>query len=164
LFKRLAVKGRKEIAMSSSQEKETPKKKEKEKEPDITFFHPELFEVPADGSPSLLKGYKCKKCGQIDFPKISPCPSCWGEEFEMIPLSRRGKLYAATDIFIGQAGMETPYIFGYIDLPENVRIFAQLEGSPGTYKCDDEVEVTAGPIRMNRDGLPITSYKFRKVS
>jgi benzoylsuccinyl-CoA thiolase BbsA subunit len=139
------------------------KKKKKEKEPDITFFHPDLLEVPEDGSPPYLKGYKCKKCGQLDFPKVSPCPNCWGEDFEMIPLSRKGNLYAYSDIYIGQAGMETPYIFGYIDLPENIRIFAQLEGKPGTYKCDEEVELTVGTIRMNMDGLPITSYKFKKA-
>jgi benzoylsuccinyl-CoA thiolase BbsA subunit len=81
----------------------------------------------------------------------------------MIPLSRKGNLYAYSDIYIGQAGMETPYIFGYIDLPENIRIFAQLEGKPGTYKCDEEVELTVGTIRMNMDGLPITSYKFKKA-
>ncbi len=140
------------------------KKKKKEKEPDITFFHPDLLEVPEDGSPPYLKGYKCKKCGQLDFPKLSPCPACWGEEFEMVPLSRKGILYSYADIYIGQSGMDTPYIVGYIDLPEKIRIFAQLDGEVETFKCDEEMEVTAGPIRMNQDGLPITSYKFKKVS
>jgi benzoylsuccinyl-CoA thiolase BbsA subunit len=139
------------------------KKKKKEKEPDITFFRPDLLETPEDGSPPFLKGYRCKKCGDLNFPKISPCPSCWGEEFEMAPLSRKGNLYSYTDIFIGQQGLETPYIFGYIDLPENLRIFAQLEGEPGTYKCDEEVTLTVGAIRNNMDGLPITSYKFKKA-
>jgi benzoylsuccinyl-CoA thiolase BbsA subunit len=141
---------------------EAKKKSKKEPKPDITFFHPDLLEIPEDGSPPYLKGYKCKQCGQLDFPKLSPCPNCWGEEFEVIELSRKGNLYSVTDIFIGQAGMQTPYIFGYIDLPEDLRIFAQLEGEPGSYKCDEEVELTTGTVRMNKDGLPITSYKFRK--
>jgi benzoylsuccinyl-CoA thiolase BbsA subunit len=136
----------------------------KQKEPEITFFNAELLEVPQDGAPPYLKGYKCKKCGQLDFPKLSPCPNCWGEEFEMVPLTGRGKLYSATDIFIGQAGMQTPYIFGYVDLPENLRIFAQLEGDIGSFTCDEEVELTVGPIRMNGDGLPVTSYKFKKIA
>ncbi|QTA92882.1 Zn-ribbon domain-containing OB-fold protein [Desulfonema magnum] len=140
------------------------KKKKKEKEPDITFFHPDLLEVPEDGSPPYLKGYKCKKCGKLDFPKLSPCPTCWGEEFEMIPLSRKGILYSFADIYIGQPGMDTPYIVGYIDLPEEIRIFAQLDGEVESFKCDEEVELTTGPIRMNQDGLPIISYKFKKVS
>ena len=137
-------------------------KKKSEKEADITFFHPDLLEVPADGSPAYLKGYKCSHCGHLDFPKPSTCPACWGENFDIIKLSRRGTLYSVTDIFIGQAGMATPYVFGYIDLPENLRIFAQLEGEPKAYQCDEEVELTVGTIRMNRDGLPVTGYKFCK--
>lgn len=129
---------------------------------DITFFHPDLLEHQ-DGAP-YLKGYRCKSCGQLDFPKLSPCPNCWGEEFETVKLSTFGKLYSVTDIFIGQAGMQTPYIFGYIDLPENLRIFAQLEGEPGSFQCDEEVELTAGEIRKNGDGLPLISYKFKKRS
>lgn len=142
---------------------EKREKKSAEKKADITFFHPDLLEVPADGSEPYLKGYRCKACGQLDFPKLSPCPNCWGEEFEVVALSRRGKLYSFSDIYVGQAGMKPPYSFGYIDLPENLRIFAQLEGAPNTFQCDDPVELIVGPIRDNRDGLPLVSYKFRKV-
>ena len=138
-------------------------KKKKEKEPDITFFHPDLFEVPKDGSSPFLKGYKCKKCGELDFPKTVPCSKCWGKEFDMVPLSRRGNLYSVSDIYIGQPGMAVPYVIGYVDLPEGVRIFAQMEGPVETFRCGDEVEVTSGSIKNNHDGLPITSYKFKKV-
>lgn len=134
------------------------------KEPDITFFHPELLEVPTDGSRPFLKGYRCKKCGQLDFPKLSPCPNCWGEEFEMVPLSRTGKLYAFTEIYFGQPGVQAPYTFAYVDLPENLRIFAQLEGEVKNFRCDEEVELTTGPIRTNNDGLPVISYQFRKAT
>jgi benzoylsuccinyl-CoA thiolase BbsA subunit len=138
-------------------------KKNREREPDITFFHSDLFEVPQDGSPPYLKGYRCKKCGQLDFPKLSLCANCWGEEFEMVALSKTGELYSYAEILVGQPGMETPYTIGYIDLPEKIRVFAQLEGAAGFFQCGDQMEVTAGTIRINRDGLPLTSYKFRKV-
>lgn len=149
--------------MSTKDEAKKPEKKQ-EKKPDITFFHPDLLQVPTDGSPPYLTGYRCKCCGNLDFPKPTICFQCWSEEFEVVPLSRIGVLYSVSDIFIGQAGMATPYIFGYIDLPENLRILAQLQGEPGTYRCDDQVELVVGPIRMNRDGLPITSYMFKKVA
>jgi benzoylsuccinyl-CoA thiolase BbsA subunit len=139
-----------------------PQKKKKEKEPDITFYHPDLFEIPEDGSSPLLKGYRCKKCGQLDFPKVSPCPACWGDEFEIVPLSTKGKLYSYATLIIGQPGMDVPYTVGYVDLPENIRIFSQLEPKGGEFQCEDEMELTTGVIRLNRDGLPITSYKFKK--
>jgi benzoylsuccinyl-CoA thiolase BbsA subunit len=140
------------------------KKTNKEgKQPDITLFHPDLLEVPKDGRLPYLKGYKCSKCGQIDF-KTTLCGKCWGEKFEVVPLSRRGKLYSYSDIYIGQPGLSTPYSFAYVDLPEQLRVFAQLDGELGSFKCDEEVELTLGPIRTNADGLPIVSYKFKKVS
>ncbi|EFK07913.1 conserved hypothetical protein, partial [delta proteobacterium NaphS2] len=144
--------------------KSAKKKKAKQKEPDITFFHPDLLEVPEDGSGPYLKGYKCQKCGQLDFPKLNLCTNCWGTEFDVVPLSTKGKLYSVSDLFIGPPGMKMPYAVGYIDLPEDIRIFAQLEGEVGSFKCDEEVELTTGQIRTNRDGLPITSYKFKKIS
>lgn len=147
--------------MSDDAKAKDPKKASK---PDITFFHPDLLQVPENGDPPYLTGYRCKSCGNLDFPKPTICLKCWCEEFEIVPLSRKGVLYSVSDIFIGQAGMKTPYVFGYIDLPEDLRIFAQMEGEPGTFKCDDKVELTVGTIRMNRDGLPITSYKFRKIA
>ncbi|ACM20780.1 benzoylsuccinyl-CoA thiolase subunit [Geotalea daltonii FRC-32] len=143
-------------------QEEAQKKKTKEKEPDITFFHPGILEVPKDGSLPYLKGYRCKKCGQLDF-MTEMCTSCWSQEFEIIPLSRRGKVYSFSDIYIGQQGLSTPYIFAYVDLPENIRVFAQLEGEVNTYRCDEEVELTLGHIRMNNDNLPIVSYKFKKI-
>ena len=149
--------------MSDNTEAKKPGKKP-ERKPDITFFHPDLLEVPADGGQPFLKGYRCKSCGNLDFPKPTICLKCWCDEFDVVPLSRRGVLYSVSDIFIGQAGMQTPYVFGYVDLPEDLRILAQMDGEVGTFKCDDQVELSVGPIRINLDDLPIISYKFRKVA
>jgi len=144
----------------------TDKKKEK-KDEEMTFFHPDLFEVPK-GEPPYLKGYQCKDCGKIWFPKFVPCPNpdCWSEEMEVIRLSRRGKVYSCTDVYIGQPTMREymPRVMAYVDLPEGVRVFSQLEGEIGSFRCGEEVELVAGPVRNNRDGKPIISYKFKKVS
>ncbi len=137
------------------------------KEDDMTFFHPDLLEVPENERP-YLKGYKCKGCGKIWFPKFIPCPNpdCWSEDMEIIPLSREGKIYSAADVYIGQPSMREymPLIVGYVDLPEGIRIFAQLEGEIGSFQCGDEVELITGPIRNNGRGEPIISYKFRKMA
>jgi benzoylsuccinyl-CoA thiolase BbsA subunit len=138
----------------------------KGKEDDSTFFHPDLLEIPQN-DPPYLKGYKCKGCWKIWFPKFVPCPNpdCWSEDMEVIPLSRKGKVYSATDVYIGQPSMREymPLIVGYVDLPEGVRIFAQLEGEIGSFQCGDEVELVTGPVRNNPNGEPIISYKFKKV-
>ena len=139
----------------------------KDKIEDITFFHPDLIEVPTD-APPYLKGWKCKKCGKVWFPKISPCatPDCWSEELEMIPLSRKGKIYSFTDMYIGQPDMKSylPMTVAYVDLPDGIRLFSQLEGEVGSFKCEDEVEIVAGYVRDNSEGKPVTGYKFKKLS
>ncbi len=140
--------------------------KDKGHKEDITFFHPDIFEHPEDEAP-YLKGYKCNKCGKIWFPKFVPCPNpdCWSEEMEVVPLSRRGKIYSYSDVYIGQPSMRAymPMTIAYVDLPEGVRVFSQLEGEVGGFQCDEEVEVVAGPVRDNADGNPIIGYKFKKV-
>jgi uncharacterized OB-fold protein len=139
---------------------------QKDKQEDTVFFHPDLLEIP-EKAPPYLKGYRCRRCGKIWFPKFMPCPNpdCWSDEMDAIPLSRRGKIYSATDIFIGQPSMRqySPLIVGYVDLPEGIRIFAQLDGEIGSFRCDDEVELTTGPVRNNATGEPIFSYKFKKI-
>jgi benzoylsuccinyl-CoA thiolase BbsA subunit len=138
----------------------------KDKQENIAFFHPDLLEIPETGLP-YLKGYRCKQCGKIWFPKFAHCPNpdCWSDEMEVIPLSRRGRIYSATDVFIGQPSMRQymPLSVGYVDLPEGIRIFAQLEGGLGRFRCEDEVELTTGPVRNNAKGEVITSYKFKKI-
>ncbi len=140
--------------------------KNKKEQKEITFFHPDLLEVP-EKSPPYLKGYKCKKCGKLWFPKFVPCPNpdCWSEDMEVVPLSRRGKIYSVTDVYIGQPTMKEymPMAMAYIDLPEKIRVFAQLDGDIGSFQCGEEVELTTGVVRNNTDGKPIISYKFKKV-
>jgi uncharacterized OB-fold protein len=139
----------------------------KEKDDGGAFFHPDLLEIPETGLP-YLKGYRCKECGKIWFPKFIPCPNpdCWSEDMEVIPLSRKGKIYSATDVYIGQPSMREymPLIVGYVDLPEGIRIFAQLEGKIGSFQCGDNVELTTGQVRKNKTGEPIISYKFKKAT
>ena len=102
-----------------------------DKKAEAAFFHPDLLEIPEKGLP-YLKGYRCRQCGKIWFPKFARCPNpdCWSDELEVIPLSRRGRIYSATDVFIGQPSMRQymPLSVGYVDLPEGIRIFAQLDG------------------------------------
>ena len=85
---------------------------------------------------------------------------------EVVPLSRMGKIYSVTDVYIGQPTMREymPVAMAYIDLPEDIRVFAQLDGDIGSFQCGDEVELTTGAVRNNKNGKPIVSYKFKKAS
>ncbi len=52
-----------------------------------------------DGQPHLI-GTRCKACGTYYFPRQSlycKNPACDGEEFEEVPLSRRGTVWSFTN-------------------------------------------------------------------
>lgn len=142
--------------------KKTDKKKTTE---EITFYHEEIFEVSKDGTAPFLKGYRCKKCNKLWFPRVKYCmdPDCWSEDMEVVPLSRKGIIYTCVDIYIGAPGIPTPYVWGYVDLPDGIRIPTIFDGDVKTFNIGDEVEVIAKPLRKNAAGEDIISWSFRKV-
>ena len=74
----------------------------------------------------LLAG-KCKTCGQVFFPKTPSCLSCGNDMTEEISLSKKGKLYSYSVVQMPSSHFKPPYAVGYVDMPEGVRIFGQLD-------------------------------------
>jgi len=85
----------------------------------------QLFvDTPEGGT---LAGLRCHACGRVSFPARAHCPHCLEEtRVERTPLSRRGRLFALTTAEVGVPSIETTYSFGFVDLPEGVRVFALL--------------------------------------
>jgi uncharacterized OB-fold protein len=114
------------------------------------------------GDGVALVGSECPRCLKRSFPARTFC-SCGNEVgISSVCLSRRGTLYAFTTVHIAPAAFVVPYVLGFVDLPEDVRVLAQIE--PRTdLKIGDEVELFVGPIRRNEDGSIVDGYKFRKT-
>lgn len=129
---------------------------------ETTFFHPDLFVVPTDGEKPYLLGYKCESCGKVWFPRLDTCPNCWSNT-KQIKLSKTGKLYSYSVIHVGPKEIKAPYVIGYVDLPENLRVFAQIKIDQDKVKCGMDVEVTDGPIRLEENGTRVISYMFKPV-
>ena len=70
----------------------------------------------------LLAG-ACSNCGVCAFPPPRQCPKCLGELSEH-QLSTEGQLYSYSVVTVGGAG--SPYIVGYVDLPDGARVFGRL--------------------------------------
>ena len=102
-----------------------------------------------------LAATRCGSCGKLHFPKRSFCPNCLGtEQLETTPLSSQGKLYSFTVSRVGRESMEAPYAFGFIDLPEGIRVFSLLTSTEGLRE-DMSVELVA-------EGAEIP-YRFRPI-
>jgi benzoylsuccinyl-CoA thiolase BbsA subunit len=52
-------------------------------------------------------------------------------------------------------------MIGYVDLPEDVRLFGQIEGEATELQVGAAVEVILGVVRVTDEGEPIIGYKFR---
>lgn len=126
-------------------------------------FHPDLLVIPESGEAPYLTAYRCEECGKMWFPKLPYCPNCWSDKLAKTPLSRRGKLYSYTVTRVSGPDMKVPYVVGYVDFPEKVRVFAQIDAEPEQVKPDMEVEVSTGIIRENLNGKRVLSYKFKPV-
>ena len=73
-------------------------------------------------------GSKCGSCGQVLFPVKSVCLNCMSTDVESIKLSRDGKLYTFTTVYMASEHFPPPYTVGWIELPEDIRIFSQIRG------------------------------------
>jgi len=76
-----------------------------------------------------LRGARCPACGTRIFPAAPVCPHCNAEALEALELGATGILYAYSTVHVAPAAWETPYVIGYVDLPEGVRVFGKVDGS-----------------------------------
>ncbi len=115
-----------------------------------------------EGGEVRLHGSRCAKCGAAAFPAHRVCPSCGSDAGqEPVKLSSRGTLYTFTEIHVAPKGFATPYTVGYVDLPEKVRLFGQIEQPASKLSIGQKVMVVLGPVRVDQNGRSVISYKFR---
>jgi uncharacterized OB-fold protein len=132
----------------------------------LISFNPVLFTLDGeDGGPQLL-GSKCGKCGTFFFPQQKLCTACFKEDsLQEHTLSRQGVLYSFTTVereSLAPKGFTVPYAYGYVDLPEGVRILAKIVGwTPETLKIGAKVEMVTEEIRKNSEGQPVLGYRFK---
>jgi len=128
-------------------------------------FKEGLFTWPlAPGEKPFLLGNRCRPCGKVYFPKVAVCPECLGENsLEEVKLGTGGKLYTFTIVRVPTPGFKVPYAFGYIDLPEGVRVCSQIhaeEPLEDRLKLGMDMELTIGQIREEA-GKSVIGYLFR---
>lgn len=125
-----------------------------------TSFRPDVFRA----DPPTLLGSGCTSCGQRTFPPRDVCPSCGAlDGAEPCDLSRQGTVYSFTIVRQAPEGLETPYILGYVDLPEDrVRVMSRIEGiEPDELEIGMPVVLQARP-NPTGDGS-IFAFQYRSA-
>jgi uncharacterized OB-fold protein len=108
-----------------------------------------------------LHGSRCASCGESAFPPHSICPQCGSASQEGVKLSPAGTLYTYSEIHVAPKGFNTPYAVAYVDLPEGVRVFGQVEQRAVDLTVGQTMRVVLGPVRTDPNGQVVLSYKFR---
>lgn len=113
----------------------------------------------SDGSVRLVGG-RCGNCGALFFPSAHVCPECMSEAVEPADLASEGTLYSWSVVHVAPKGWNTPYIAGYVDLADGVRVFAHITGADGSsLEMDMPVSLTTA-VLGDDDGVPVESYAF----
>lgn len=110
-------------------------------------------EVCRDAAGNLaLCAAKCDACGCKVFPPSDTCPSCLSGAVNPFPITSAGTLYSYTTVHIAPKTWQTPYVVGYVDFPEGVRVFGKVDGVAERLRPDmtvscvvEEVEVPGKP-------------------
>jgi uncharacterized OB-fold protein len=113
-----------------------------------------------------LLGSKCKNCGEVGLGEVSSCQNCAGEDLEVIPLSRNGKLWTYTVIRNRPPGDfkgKVPMGEGLVELPEGIRVKSPLGGDVEKLEIGMDLKFTAYPLYENESGDEVIAFRFDPV-
>ena len=113
--------------------------------------------------PALL-GSRCQLCATVFFPRLAGfCrnPSCTGEEFEAVELSRRGTVWSYTDAqyqppppYIPRSESHEPFAIAAVELAEGLIVLGQVADGYGVadLRVGAEVELVVEPLYTDETG------------
>jgi uncharacterized OB-fold protein len=108
-----------------------------------------------------LIGMRCASCGIAAFPAREVCSGCGRDDaLSEIELAGEGTLYSFSEVHAAPKGFATPYVIGYIDLTEGVRVLAQVDSKAADLRIGQNVVAKLGPVRKRADGTAVISYRF----
>ena len=114
-----------------------------------------FWEAAADGR-LLLKA--CRGCGRAHWYPRVVCPFCHSADLEWRESAGKGTIYT----YSVMRRVEVPYVLGYVDLSEGVRIMSQISGcDPEEVTIGMELELAVEPFGESEDGTPLVGYRFR---
>jgi hypothetical protein len=129
-----------------------------------------LYTLPSlPDEKTQLIGSKCTNCGELFFPKKDKglCIHCQQITLEEVKLSRQGKIASFTIVLQPPSGGfyhgPVPYAYGYVDLPEGVRIETRFTGDFNALEIGGDVELVIEKLYEDAEGNEFVTYKFKPL-
>lgn len=118
------------------------------------------------GSPRLVAS-RCRLCAEIFFPQRTLCQNCQSEDIETIELGPKGKIYSVTTVMQKPPGLyqgPVPYAFGWVELPEGVRVETLFTGCPPEeLSIGMDVELVIETLHRDTQDRQVLCHMFRPV-
>lgn len=110
-----------------------------------------------------LDGSICPKCSLAAYPAARICFDCLTAIDGTSALLGQGTLYSWTETSIGRGTLDNPVVWGYVDLDDGARVFAEIIATEqDDVRCDARVRLAeAGDppkfhvLAGEADGRPI---------
>ena len=141
-----------------------------EKQPNMIPIKDGLFTMPLTSPEQVrLVGSRCRLCSEVSLGTCMACPNCVGEDMEIIPLDRRGKLWSYTVIRNRPPGDYKgpdpfiPFGLGLVELPEGIRVVAPIAGDVDELKVGMELELEVYNLYQNEEGSDVMAFRFNPV-
>ena len=134
-------------------------------QPIVPGFNPRLSkEYLTEGGPGFaLLGQACESCGKSLFPKTGVCPACRSTQLKDCVMPTEGVLYSWSVVYVAPKPWPTPYVIGYVDLPNGVRVFSHIGGNPDDLKVGMPVLLEPAEIGLDLQGQPRSFFKFSPI-
>lgn len=107
---------------------------------------------------------RCIKCGKIHLPPRPLCDNCFGQEFEWVKISGKGKLVAFSVISIAPQQFQalTPYAVGIVQLENGLKLPGMIQGlTLEQLKIGIELNLDFGSCSTSQQWPQWTRYCFR---
>ena len=122
---------------------------------------PDAWTADPDKDPCLI-GTRCQRCRHFHFPPAKRCTQCLSIELDDVPFGRSGILYAYSVIRISSPDFKAPYVIGYIDLDEGVRLLAPIvEWQDAELNSGKKMELVVGKVKQDANGNDVVGYMYR---
>ncbi|HET7736566.1 MAG TPA: OB-fold domain-containing protein [Nocardioidaceae bacterium] len=127
------------------------------------------------GPEPALIGSRCTDCGHVSFPKetvFCKNPTCSGEGFDDVELSRRGRVWSYTDAqyqppppYIPQTDPYQPFALAAVELPEGLVVMGQVANGYGVadLSVGAEVELVVEPLYRDDEGEKVI-WRWKPVA
>ncbi len=122
-------------------------------------FRPGELEIDPEGRGHLV-GSRCRGCGAHFFPVRQACSGCLSTDLETKRLSNEGTLYTYSVVRQSTPDFEVPYMLGYVDLPEGVRVMGQMTGYELDIPLGTPMVIDVIPFGTDEDGNELLGYRF----